>query len=474
MKPLLYSLLRKERERRGWTRAYVEAMTEKRITIPSLVRWEDGESWPRYESILILCQLYGKSAQELGLDQNSAIIDSQQKCIAPQEEEGTYIMSDPIRRAVLNNLYSRLTGLIDTWPRRNYQYQELQNAISDAVVNHSMHTSVEDNLAEMNRREALKSTTLVVPQLICGNAWISGRTKTDNDILLKYCAAGIAASWHLRRSRDLGFISDVMSTYISVLQPLIYAHSEAHRKAATGLLSQSFRLKGSIVHDTENSNHLQYLEQALEHGVVAGDPLAQALAYRQRSIAYYGEENYRKAIIDIEHAKSLIDSQTDTGIQAQIYAGLAECLAADGKMDQALPWLKKAFQVFDPTKPIPVHVQFSSAILSHNSGNVYRYGEQWGAAADCYNEGLVSQDASALGTMQVAIRRAQVEACRDDKPRDMDRAVSLLSQGIKDAKVLGSQRYLKEARKVYQLLIAAWPHENTVKSLGKQFLGKQF
>jgi len=457
------SLLKQERTNRHWSRSKVEELTG--IPQRSLENWEELGVFPRKENIKLLCQLYDKSPEELGFGESYDIMGST-KSVETQQEGNP--MSDLIRRHLFSNLGSRLFSLVDTWPKRDYRYEELQAEINKAIFDHHV-LAKQDSIAETSRREALKSMALVPVQLVGGTAIIqaSGRKTTDTVALLKYYAAGITVCWYLRRGKDLAFVSDLMSTYISILQPLVYSHSEIYRKASAGLLVQCFILKESVTRNIENSDHLRYIEQALQNGIIAEDPQAQALAYRQRSISHYRQEDYRQAIIDAEHAESLIDSQTNTSIQTQIYAGLAECLAADGKMDQALHWLNKAFQVFDPTQPIPVHVLFSSAIFSHNSGNVYRYGGQWGAAADCYNESLVSHDTSALGTMQVSIRRAQVEACRDDQPRDMELTTRLWTQGMNDAKELKSHHYIKEARKAYSLLVAAWPTEDAVKKLRK-------
>lgn len=59
------SLLRKEREQRGWSRAYVAEKTE---SDPRTVgRWERGESFPNPYYRQKLCELFGMPPKELGL-----------------------------------------------------------------------------------------------------------------------------------------------------------------------------------------------------------------------------------------------------------------------------------------------------------------------------------------------------------------------------------------------------------------------
>ena len=48
-----------------------------RITVPSLERWEVGYVWPRKGTIMVLCELYGKTPEELGFDKARDIMPLQ-------------------------------------------------------------------------------------------------------------------------------------------------------------------------------------------------------------------------------------------------------------------------------------------------------------------------------------------------------------------------------------------------------------
>src|SRR5579864_6505956 len=158
-----FSLLRQEREKRGWSRAKVEALTERRIPASSLERWEEGKSWPRSDAIEELCRLYGKSAKELGLDRSSDIIVVG-NTNAPTSQ-GETPMSETIRRAAFYDLGSKLSSLIDVWPKRNYHYEELQGEINKAILDAP---TGQDSFYEVSRRQVLKSVGLVPIQLCAG------------------------------------------------------------------------------------------------------------------------------------------------------------------------------------------------------------------------------------------------------------------------------------------------------------------
>src|SRR5947209_18368488 len=60
-----YERLRYERERRGWSQADVAEKV--RCDTKTVGRWESGERLPRPYHRQALCELLGKSAEELGL-----------------------------------------------------------------------------------------------------------------------------------------------------------------------------------------------------------------------------------------------------------------------------------------------------------------------------------------------------------------------------------------------------------------------
>src|SRR5579859_3737871 len=246
------SPLKQERLDRGWSRADVEIRTQGRILAVSLERWETGKNRPHDENLAVLCKLYGKSAKELGLDTSNDIMGNSEEKTAPNsQEEENPIMSDLIRRSALSDLGGYLTSLVSTWPRRNYHYEELQEGINRAVIDHGTLVG-QDHLSVINRRQALMSLGLIPVHLVRSQA---GKAKRgDTDTLLTHCAAGITAAWYLRRGKELKFANDLTSSYISILQPLVYSQSEAYRKAGAKLLSQSFGLKSKLVNALEEDD----------------------------------------------------------------------------------------------------------------------------------------------------------------------------------------------------------------------------
>jgi tetratricopeptide (TPR) repeat protein len=462
------SLLKQERINRRWSRAYVEKITG--IPQRSLENWEEGGIIPRQNNIELLCRLYDKTPEELGFGQSHDIMGITLTVYAPQE--GTP-MSDLIRRAMFSNLGSRLTGLIDTWPKRNYRYEELQGEINKAIFDHHV-LAPTDNIALLSRREALQSVALVPVQMIYGVAPIEvgGKQKTDTDLLLKHCAAGITACWYLLRGKELNFVSDLMSTYISLLQPTICSHSEAYRNASATLLSQSFRLRGSITESAlkKGSQAIPYYQESIRYAQIAGNRAEQAIASRMMAFSYeaQGIQGYEQALSYAQAAYGLMEKTTPKFIRSFITSGLSLMSARNGNMDDAIHALSEAHDLFDPMQRVP-SVLYAESNLLAISAHISQHCGQWGEAIDLCEKSLVTPDISARGSVQRRIQYAKTEVSRDDQPRDMDLCIKLLSEVVTGAKELDCKRYQDEASEVYDLLRIAWPREDVIKTLGRDY-----
>ena len=68
-------LLRQERQRRGWSRAYIAE--EIGVADPKTIgRWERGDAFPSAYFLQRLCHLFGMPAEDLGLWQRESLADS--------------------------------------------------------------------------------------------------------------------------------------------------------------------------------------------------------------------------------------------------------------------------------------------------------------------------------------------------------------------------------------------------------------
>jgi len=347
----------------------------------------------------------------------------------------------------------------------------LQEGINRAVIDHSTLVG-QDHLSVINRRQALMSLGLIPVHLVRSQ---SGKSKRgDTDTLLTHCAAGITAAWYLRRGKELKFANDLTSSYISILQPLVYSQSEAYRKASAQLLSQSFRLKGSITEHLKKRDPatISYHNEAIKYAQMAENTTEQAIANRMAGFSYWHQEEYEQALLYAEKAYGLVRSKSiPRNIQSFMASGLALCQAVNGKIDDANISLAEARNLFDPTMPIP-SMHYTESNLLAISADVSQHRGMWQESVDLWVESLATPDISTLGSIQARINYAKTEVSRDDQPRNMDLCITLLTEAITGAKELDNKHYVREAREAYNLFRIAWPREDAIKQLGKKHFGQ--
>jgi tetratricopeptide (TPR) repeat protein len=455
------SLLKQARIQRGWTRSQVVARVASRFSLASLERWESEKMRGMHEdNKSILCQLYDKSPAELGLEANSAIMKSSIIDIYAEEP----LMTEPIRRA-LSNLGSQITSLIDSWPQREYHYEALQNQINRTIIQAS-HDSQYDS------RQALKDVVLVPIQL-CGGADLRVPPKKVNThTLLKRLAASLAICWHLRRGKDLTFVQDLVPIYMAILQPLLSSRSDSYQSAATTLFSQCLRLNGSIVSGlTHPSSAMSYYQEALNYTL--SNQTEQILTHRMIALSHLftGKEKYAEALLHAEIAGQGVLDRNGEGRLMHSFVGsiLALAQAKTGKMDDAMRNLTKAHDLFDPrVPPIPSALYTESNLLAITA-DVYQSAGNWKESIRYWEQCLRTADISALGMVQGRIQYATAEVSRDDQTRNMDLCITLCQEGITGARELHSKRYAAEASTLYHAIHLAWPGEDTVRQLGREY-----
>jgi len=467
------SPLKQARLDRGWSRADVETRTEGRIVASSLERWETGKNWPHDENIAVLCKLYGKSAKELGLDTSRDIMGNIEEKTAPNSQEEEHpIMSDLIRRSALSDLGSYLTSLVSTWPRRNHHYGELQAGINRAIVDHSTLVG-QDSISVLSRRQALVSFGLI-PIRLSGALPITNAKKSDTDTLLTHCAAGIAACWYLRRGKELKFVNDLTSSYISILQPLVYSQSEAYRKAAAGLLAQCLTLKSKLVYILQDDDQeaITYEAEAIRYAQIAENEIEQVIANREMALYHWWSKRYEQALPYASMAYGRAKN-TSPILRSFAASGLSFCQAACGHTEDAKISLKEACDLFDPTIPVLfMPYRNVEVILLSSRAAVYRHIGDSKQATNLCQKILARSDLSPLNAIHERIKYAEIEVTRDDiQTRDMGLCVKLLTEAIIGAKEWNSKNDQREAREVYNLLRVVWPREDAIKQLGKDHFG---
>src|SRR5581483_5666522 len=198
------------------------------VSKTTVYRWEKKGDFPQPYHLRELCMLFGATARELGFDEKHTV-DVQTINHAESEEDECVLT---FRQ---QNLISRLMRIVWNYPLNDARYQELQLLVTLELEDNSMNTD------EISRRDALRFLALVpVDMLGLSQSGAIFKKGVSYEDILKHCAAGIVACWHLRKGKELTFADLAVSKYIPTLKAMAHSAPIPQRKTAADLLAQCF------------------------------------------------------------------------------------------------------------------------------------------------------------------------------------------------------------------------------------------
>ena len=445
-------------------------------------RWEKAGDVPQLLHLRNLCDLFGKSAADLGFPEPAENVSvTQTSTDAGREAEAEANVLTAFRQ---HHLTSRLMIQIWNWPAGDARYQKLQWLLI---------AELEDNVMsnDISRRDALRFLALV-PMDMLGLSPVGAVFKRpfSCEDILKHCAAGIVACWKLRKDKELAFADLTVSAYIPTLQAILKTATPPQRKAAAELLAQCFLLKAPLAwHLATVSSAVGNAQQAEVFSIAADNLLLHIVALKMQAAALYYANQEGQALRVAEKAQYLLeerdkrDKQKHASVsshaaqepipplaQSYLYSGLAVYQAVDGRKEEALHSLQKAHTTFFAQAEVPpIWIDHSLGNLLISDGATYmhlglysealdsfeqidtQYTKRPGISLSCHTESLFTQ--------------VMAETSRDDQPRRMDRCIELWTQGVKGAQELQSQQRFDDARQAFVALRAAWPGEKRVREL---------
>jgi transcriptional regulator with XRE-family HTH domain len=452
-------------------------------------RWERAGNIPQPLHLRNLCDLFGKSAADLGFPEPPPDL-TESASVAPTstdfdqeatEEEGV------LAAFRQHHLISRLLIHVWNWPAGNTGYQRLQQFITAELEDNAMST-------ELSRRDALRFLALIPLDMLglSRSRAVFKRPFSYEDIL-KHCAAGMIACWKLRKEHELAFADLTVSAYVPTLQAILKTAPPPQRKAASELLAQCFLLRAPLAwHLSTASSAVGYAQQAEHYSILADTLLLQIVALKMQAAAHYYANRWDEALRATEKAKHLLEEQARRDkqkhasvaqaatepipplAQSYLYAGLALYQASSGCKEEALSSLQKAHDsFFAQTGTPPIWIEHSLGnLLLHDGGTHLQLG-LYKEALDSFEQietqyAKNGQHRSCL--IEATFEQVMVETSRDDQPRNMDRCIDLWQKGVNGARELQSQQRFAEAIQTYTAMRAAWPGEKRVRELREQLV----
>src|SRR5581483_7089714 len=353
------------------------------VSKSTVYRWESKGDFPQPLHLRKLCLLYGVTAKELGFDERYTV-DVQTINDAENEED------ECVRTFYQQNLISRLMRIVWNYPLNDARYQMLQSLVTLELEDNSMND-------EVSRRDALRFLALAPANMfgLSQSGAVFKRGASHEDIL-KHCAAGIVACWHLRKGKELAFADIAVSKYIPTLKALAQTAPIPQRKAAADLVAQCLLLKAPLAWNlTTPYDAINYAQQAETYGIIAGNRLLQVTALRTTAAAFCYANQWEQALEAARKAKSLLeerdkqDKQKHPSVFSQsaeepipllvhiyVYAGLATYQAYNGHKEDALHALQQAHTTFFKRpidEKVPIWIDHNIGNLLINDGETYMH-----------------------------------------------------------------------------------------------------
>ncbi|MEO7020705.1 MAG: helix-turn-helix transcriptional regulator [Ktedonobacteraceae bacterium] len=430
--------LRQERRLRGWSQSemarrlndvvYKDLEDESEddagkggVTTDMVSKWEIGVYVPSLFYQKRLCQLFQRTAAELGLMDD--ILESVHQMDTHQTQE-----QQP------NSLVS-LTESVD------------KRSISSLIMVHQYQYNIYDKpLQEIDFNQTEPGT-------------------------LKHFAEITETCRHLSEGNELKTAEHVLWAYLPRVETIAKLSFEQQREAAS-ITSQGYLLAASLAgHRNDLQARHHHSEQALLYGKLATDRNLQIAAMRQLSITFDYLER-PDTVLQIYQQTLPYLNEVSPLLQACIYAGVSGAYAQLKQQQEALRFMGLAYE------HLPEHPEYEPSFL----GTICRYstlvffeGLNYLELGQPHEAEKVFAKIDGLQPKIQLPERVRIELLNYQIEtfitlEYMEQACIYLEQAVSASYSLGSKKRLQESLSLFQQMQKIWPYEQLVKQLKSLFI----
>lgn len=461
------------------------------VDVGTFSRWEKGKHQPSLRHVKKLCDLFDKTAAELGLTPpepekvpSVGLLD-----VARHEESSARPV---ILKCFRDDIELRLRCLIDDWQHEKTQpgfCARLQSRMSqelkdfDAMTQEQPLEQHPDEGMNMARRDALRRLALFPIRVLGLDVALGTIPVRAPEEVLMHCAAGITACEHLAKGQheDLTLAFHVLSTYLPSLKEIV-DEATKHRKEAAQLVAQALSLKAMLsLHREGPKRAISSAKQAVIYSRESNNVPLQLAILRRLAWMYTCDKQEEKALETILQAQTLLQQQLQRGIpipsitQSAIYSRAAQDQARNGRNKDALAVIHRAYDAF--------HIPKNETIATYNEYNDYDYYQllmydgqthyhlgQYDKALEVFAqavdpETLVARIPPSSKRVYIELINHQTLASLKSPAKDMELSIKLWTAGIKGAVALHSKQRLSEAVTAYDIMQALWSGDKRIKDL---------
>lgn len=470
--------------------------------------WEVEGHDPSLDSLRLLMDIFGCSAEELGygyLVMAQVSLGPQEGTEGQQHHEVTerYRVAAPLSQRVAqvgwfadspdsttwySERVAQIISLVYQWRTCALPCTHLQQIMSQEFMMFENYVNPLDHpeALRFSRRHALTVLAALPVGMLTG---IGGprQSTLPAEEFLPSCTASITACWHLMAGRDFAAVERALSQYFSLL--VAWAQqSSPHQRSAAHLAAQGYLLLGLVsLHQLSLPRNFQqrfcYCQQAVKYAKEAGDPslLVASLIHLGGAAHDLGQlpdmlRLHQQALLDVNAVSPLL--------QSKLYAETAYAYARNGQIQAALSHLGKARDLFpgniadDAPSYLATDYGLFSLILFEGQ-TLLEVGQHESDSSQSQMYYAQAQAALAqieqCSTTPFLPERFQVEIANRQtitavKMEDLEQFRVHMINSVLKTKALGSVKRQQEVLVNWKEARKVWPHEPQVTALADLLL----
>lgn len=464
------------RKEKGWSIAIASARVG--VSRVTYSRWENGHQEPQPTVLEMLCNAFGRSADDLGYGHLSRIPDlirtsTNILTLQPNELLSPAGESIPDDSATwFSEKLVQVMHMIHQWRGRAELCIDIQKMLD---MEFTMFDEIQPFYStedyHLSRRQALLAIAAFPMSLLTG---LQQGNKAERMVeeLLPLCSASVTACWHLMKGKEIISVERALSRYFPLLVSWARQPSN-HQRLAAYLAAQGCMLMGLVeLHQTHMRQWLAYCTQAVEHAKAAQDTTLHVYTLIFLGAALKDNGQTRAMLQTYQEAARHL-KEIDPLVQSKVLAELARSYARNGDAQESLRSISQARDIFPgDVKDVPCFVSADCGLfqLILLEGATHLELGAYNSATNHFQhawESLAQIEQMPADTIPDRIRFEVLNqrALTSVKVGNLEKFQEFLIEGVNGAKVLRSGKRYQELISVYKEARVKWPHEPQVKEL---------
>ncbi len=416
-----------------------------RVGLATYSRWEYGIQEPHLSSLLLLCQAFGMTAEELGFGHLVKPVGQKQLLVEEEQQSSEMALS---------------SSILAIEQERSMSFGELQNHV-EYILGRFL-------TMDLSRRSLLALLTSV-PVTVLMAPSSSGETPLlRDDEIVSLVAVNIPLAWRLYFAGGIAEVREMLPTYLSTLSTLAQK-SSAYQQRAAGLTAQVHQLGYLLELQRQNFGRaMDHAKKALHYAHVADDNNLRLASLIRQANLYHVAKRPAQTLLKYQEAIQHHD-QVSPLLLGQAYIGLAEASARVGKAQEAHRFQGLAHDTFPGEPQNDLHfayTHFNHFTRVNFEGLMYIHLGQPKQAWNTF-AAIEKQIPAALVPQKVEllVRQSLALVMLEDLPESCEHLELATMAALK----LGSDLRYDEASEIYDQMLLKWPYEQRVRRLGELF-----